>query len=81
MSEDSYKYKGQTITVYAHQKTAEPETWEPGISISGVRHILTVLGGYPPKIMPTEAAALEYGRKAAEWIIDNPIKTDEKLKP
>ena len=72
---ENYQYKGQTIEVNAFKKTSNPDTWEPIIFVTGVRHLLTATGDPPKQLFPTEAEAIEYGKKAAESQIDHPIRT------
>jgi hypothetical protein len=72
---ETYEYKGQIIEVKAFRKTSNPETWEPLIFITGVRHLLTATGDPRKQLFSTEAAAIEYGKKAAESQIDHPIRT------
>jgi len=72
---ETYEYKGQIIEVKAFQKTSNPDTWEPEIFITGVRHFLTATGDPRKQLFPTEAAAIEYGKKAAESQVDHPIRT------
>ncbi len=72
---ETYEYKGQIIEVRAFQKTSNPDTWEPVIFITGVRHFLTATGDARKQLFPTEAAAIEYGKEAAESQIDHAIRT------
>ena len=76
---ETYEYKGQRIEIRANQKTVKPETWEIEIWITGTRHLLTVFDAYPPKLFPTSEAAVTYGKEAAQYIVDRPTKTKEKL--
>lgn len=76
---ETYEYAGQRIEIRAHQKTTEPETWDVEVWISGTRHLLSIIGGHSSKQFPTAEAAIEYGKKAAEYILDHPTKTKEEL--
>jgi hypothetical protein len=76
---EAYEYKGQHIEIRANQKTVKPETWEMEIWITGTRHLLTAFDVYPPRLFPTSEAAVRYGKKAAQYIVDRPTKTKEKL--
>jgi hypothetical protein len=76
---DPYKYRGQTITVWPVQSEFDSNKWEPRISISRAIQSLTFNTVFPRKNFDTENDAIEYGKKAAEWIVDNPTGKTEIL--
>ena len=76
---ETYEYAGQRVEIRAQQKATEPETWDVEVWISGTRHLLSIFGGYPSKLSPTKALAIDYGKKAAEYILDHPTRTKEEL--
>jgi hypothetical protein len=54
------------------KRTEAPIIWEPEVYIAGSRQLLSTFGKYPPKHFPTAEAAIEYGKKFAEHLVDHP---------
>ena len=74
---ETYQYRNQTITVVALRTGSDPDSFEPRIGICGVVKALDASGKYPPQRFSTERQAIEYGKQAAEWMVDHPV-WDEK---
>jgi hypothetical protein len=69
--EELYKYRGQTILVGVTKTNATPVSYVPRIVIMGAVQTLDPNGPYPPHQFPKEESAIEYGKQAAGWIVDN----------
>jgi hypothetical protein len=69
--EEMYQYRGQTIIVRAIKTTSTPVGYMPRIVIGGAEQTLDQNSPFPPHKFPEEKNAIEYGKKAAEWIVDN----------
>lgn len=80
MSDRDYKYKGISVSLKATKKTNQPETWLADFSLNGAVRAATAFEDYPPKLCPTEAEALAYAKRGAEWIIDHPTSGHSKKK-
>ena len=70
---ESYEYQGKQVVVTPVPKTDQPETWDVTIRIDGVLYPLIKFGTHPPKLFPSSKRAVEYGKEAAQYIIDHPI--------
>ena len=54
------------------------ESFKPQIVITGAVQAWGPFDRHPPKAFFTEAEALEYGKMAAEWKVDNPARTRKR---
>lgn len=78
--ETTYKYIGQRLTVRIVPYEFDKSQWEPRISITGSVHPLTFNTNYPRRGFDTENEAMEYGKAAAQWIVDHPTRAAEPKK-
>lgn len=76
--EEIYSYKGHRVRVSAVQRGISPEVWEVLLFINGTRHLGLVFAQHP-NVFSESSAAIAYGKAAAEDLIDNPIKANQKL--
>jgi hypothetical protein len=76
-----YRYGGKSVVVTPVPKTDQPEVWDVAIRIDGRPHFLTAFGSHPPKFFPSPEAAVEYGKQAAEYVIDNPTSATIPVNP
>lgn len=69
--EETFEYHGQKITVGTTATNLPSVRYAPRIVIMGAVQTLDPNGPFPPHQFPEEKNAIEYGKKAAEWIADN----------
>lgn len=64
------KYKSQDITVFVEQVG---KRWRAGrVLVTGAPQPWPIAGKYLQEQFLTESEAVEYGKTAAEWVIDHP---------
>jgi hypothetical protein len=69
---ETYLYKKRSITVSARpRKQTEKTIWAPEVFIDESMLLFSPLSKYPPKTFSTPEAAIEYGKEAAGYKIDD----------
>jgi hypothetical protein len=76
--EEVYSYKGHRVRVCAIQRDASVAVWEILLFINGTRHLGTVFAQHP-NVFSDSRSAIAFGKEAAEDLIDNPVKANQKL--
>jgi hypothetical protein len=64
------KYKSQNITVFVEE--VDQQWRAKRVLVTGALLPWPIAGKYPQEKFATESEAVEYGRTAAKWVIDNP---------
>jgi len=65
-----YEHKGATISCTPFQQVSDPEAWDVQVRINAVLQVPTAFGPYQKKLFNSSDAAVDYGRKVAQAIID-----------
>jgi len=65
-----YTYKGCIVRVYGNSIEPDAPKWRPFIQVNSAPQI-PITPDISQEYFPTEDAAIEHGKRVAEWLIDN----------